>query len=135
MIMTLGWDFGTSFFHAAQTFLNVGFGVPIESSDGSWFFSTFYIILGSILLAAFMAQLFQDMLTDNAKHLFDNHLVTDSNGHIIVFMQESKKLRAFDFVILALSIFILVGTLCAYYLEDFDPIEAVSIYDFVIGPK
>ena len=130
-IHVIGWDISTSFFHASQTFLNVGFGVPTEIDDISWAFSTIYIIIGAIVYSGFMNQLFQDLMTEDAQLLFQNHYVLNEQGGIILEKElesVSSDMSPSQICSILFIWFVIVGSICAFFLENFDPIVSVITF-------
>ena len=127
IIVISDWDLPTSFFHAAQTLLTVGYGVPFETNDWSWLFSTFYIIWGSVVYGGFVANVFNDFVSIFSESSIVNSQAIYRDNHILRHVPKKPFLQDFKMDILFYG-YILLGSICAYMCEEFDTVKSVRIF-------
>ena len=85
-------------------------------------------MLGSIVAAALVGQMFQEMTSDFADVLFENQIVKTEDGEVIEYSRNDDETssRFTDVVGILLIIFTILGSILAYCFESFDPVLSVS---------
>jgi len=118
------WDLPTSFFHAAQTLLTVGYGVPFENNNWSFFFSTFYIIWGTIVSGGLVGKVCDDLLNGLSPSSIFEFLVIHRDNKVFHHVKQLAWYNNIGIDILFYG-YIIIGAILAFIVEEFDPVKSV----------
>jgi len=126
------WDLPTSYFFAVQTLLAIGFGVPSESNDLSYLFSSFYLLLGSSIILGTLIYTANLVFTYSEEKARSQELILnqeDTNNNSLYNFIFVKNFSAFA-TFLVFVFWVMLGATYAFVFEGFDSFK--SIY-FIIS--